>query len=186
MPAIGQVYQPTTYNVGYEPQSEWPQQPRRNRFSKFVDWLKSDECCRKIFIGSCSVIILFILVVIIDAVLALFGYQLIKCDEPMYTSLIYVCFIIVGIACIISIVLIYLRFMRHKRFYFWPFVRKESLARQMGSQGRNGQVTDKMKSCLITYFYIFNMLIQLHFFIGDGIKSINRFTGYSRAIWSCS
>lgn len=142
MPAIGQVYQPTTYNVGYEPQSEWPQQPRRNRFSKFVDWLQSDEFCRKIFIGSCSVIIFFILVVILDAVLALFGYKLIKCDEPMYTGLIYVCFIIVGIACIISIVLVYLRFMRHKRFYFWPFVRKESLARQMGSQGRNGQVTE--------------------------------------------
>lgn len=141
MPAIGPVYQPTTYNVGYEPQCEWPQQPRRNRFTKLADWLQSDECCRRIFIASCIVIVLFIVFIVLEAIFTLiFGQNIIKYDDPLYAVVLYTSFTIVVVACIISLTLVYLRFMRNKRFYFWPFMRKEGLARQMSSQGRNGQV----------------------------------------------
>ncbi|XKL68643.1 hypothetical protein PGB90_006412 [Kerria lacca] len=140
MPAIGPVYQPTTYNVGYEPQCEWPQQPRRNRFTKLADWLQSDECCRRIFIASCIVIVLFIVFIVLEAIFTLiFGQNIIKYDDPLYAVVLYTSFTIVVVACIISLTLVYLRFMRNKRFYFWPFMRKEGLARQMSSQGRNGQ-----------------------------------------------
>lgn len=141
MPAISGVYQPTTYNVGYEQHPDWSQQPRRNRMSKLADWLQSDECCRRIFIASCVVIVLFIVLVMLEFVLAsLSDFNVINHDDPVYTVVLYVCLFIVGIACILALALVYLRFVRHKRFYFWPFVRTESLARQMSSQGRNGQV----------------------------------------------
>lgn len=140
MPAISGVYQPTTYNVGYEQHPDWSQQPRRNRMSKLADWLQSDECCRRIFIASCVVIVLFIVLVLLEFVLAsLSDFNVINHDDPLYTVVLYVCLFIVGIACILALALVYLRFVRHKRFYFWPFVRTESLARQMSSQGRNGQ-----------------------------------------------
>lgn len=141
MPAIGPVYQPTTYHVGYEQHSDWSQQPRRNRMSKLRDWLQSDECCRRIFIASCVVIVLFIVLVLLEFIFAgVFGQNLIDHDYPPYTVILYVCFTIVGVAFIVVLALVYLRFVRHKRFYFWPFVRKESLARQMSNQVRNGQV----------------------------------------------
>ncbi|KAK7573813.1 hypothetical protein V9T40_011004 [Parthenolecanium corni] len=140
MPAIGPVYQPTTYHVGYEQHSDWSQQPRRNRMSKLRDWLQSDECCRRIFIASCVVIVLFIVLVLLEFIFAgVFGQNLIDHDYPPYTVILYVCFTIVGVAFIVVLALVYLRFVRHKRFYFWPFVRKESLARQMSNQVRNGQ-----------------------------------------------
>lgn len=152
MPAIGQVYQPTTYNVGYEPHPDWPQQPRRNRLSKLADWLQSDECCRRIFIASCVVIVLFIVLVLLEFIFAfVFGSNVINHDDPLYTVVLYVCLFIVSIACIVALALVYLRFVRHKRFYFWPFVRKESLARQMSSQGRNGQVCVNKSISRITF-----------------------------------
>lgn len=142
MPAIGPVYQPTTYNVGYEPQSEWPQQSRRNRFTRFVDWIQSDECCRKIFITSIAIIVLFVFYISLEWIASIFfEYHIFSYSGNISTTIIfYILFVVFIVACFILLLMTYLRFMRNKRFYFWPFVRKEGLARQMSGQGRNGQV----------------------------------------------
>ena len=142
MPAIGPVYQPTTYNVGYEPQSEWPQQSRRSRLSKFLDWIQSDEFCGKIFLGSVAIVafvLAFMLVELITKIVS--GHQLLfDSDSAIISVLIYFLFVTFIVAGCILIFMMYLRFVRNKRFYFWPFIRKEGLSRQMSSQGRNGQV----------------------------------------------
>lgn len=142
MPAIGPVYQPTTYNVGYEPQSEWAQQTRRSRLTKLIDWLQSDECCRKIFITSISIISLFICYILLEWIASIFfHYHLFSvAGETSTTVTFYVLFAIFIVACFLLLLMTYLRFMRNKRFYFWPFVRKEGLTRQMSGPGRNGQV----------------------------------------------
>ncbi len=142
MPAIGPVYQPTTYNVSYEPQNEWLQQPRRNRLTKLVDWLQSDKRCKRIFIVSCCIIVAFLSFFVLEtATTLIFDHELIDHSNLIYSIVLYTSLILVAVALIISLSLVYLRFMRNKRFYFWPFLRKEgALSRQMSGQGRNGQV----------------------------------------------
>lgn len=141
MPAIGPVYQPTTYNVGYEPQSEWPQQTRRSRVSKFLDWVQSDECCGKIFLGSVAVVAFVVTIILVESVTRLItGHYIIFGSESAVISvLVYALFVTFILAGCILLFMMYLRFLRNKRFYFWPFMRKEGLSRQMSGQGRNGQ-----------------------------------------------
>lgn len=180
MPAIGPVYQPTTY-VGYEPQTEWLQQPRRSRLTKLIDWLQSDECCRRIFVASCAVIVLFIVFVVFELFVSLInGEDIIKMDEPVHTIVLYVSFALVVVACVISLSLVYLRFMQHKRFYFWPFARKEGLGRQMSGQGRNGQVSVLFISTIDSGA----MSATVRSFADDGVESVNRSVGNHGSIRS--
>lgn len=141
MPAIGPVYQPTTYNVGYEPQTEWAQQSRRSRLSKFLDWIQSDECCGKIFLVSVVIVALVVTIIIVEgfAVMISGGYLFLGSDSAAISVLMYALFVTFIVAGCILLFMVYLRFVRNKRFYFWPFIRKEGLSRQMSGQGRNGQ-----------------------------------------------
>lgn len=142
MPAIGPVYQPTTYNVGYEPQTEWAQQSRRSRLSKFLDWIQSDECCGKIFLVSVAIVAFVLTIMIVEGITVMIfgGNSFLGSDSAAVSVLIYALFITFIVAGCILIFMMYLRFVRNKRFYFWPFIRKEGLSRQMSGQGRNGQV----------------------------------------------
>lgn len=192
MPAIGPVYQPTTYNVGYETQSEWQPPSSGNRIASFLDWIQSEECCRKLFVSSVVIVLLFVFYVLLEWIATVFfDYRIFSDSNTFVNSIVfYSLFIIFVLACFVLLLLFYLRFMKNKRFYFWPFVRKEGLSRQLNSQARNGQVSYCVvlaHAYMLTLFQVYELRwIYWYLVVDFGFKSINWLVGNTCPVWSCN
>lgn len=135
MPIVGPVYQPTTYNVSYEQQTEWPHQSRRNKFLGFFDIRNNKECSSVLYI------LFHIIGIILGCLLIYYACTIIK--EGDSNTLIVVTWIMICIlySTLYVMVAVAWYLMDIKHHFTWPnFIRKQGLARQMTTQSRNGQV----------------------------------------------